>query len=59
LAIKAFIFGKDTAAFDEVDEATDFNKMKKAQELWRKRGLIGKYHMMVSTFSFTVLCDLI
>jgi hypothetical protein len=54
LAAKAFLFGKETAAFeeavesvDEVDEATESTKMKKAQELWRKRGPIGKFHNLV------------
>ena len=54
LAAKAFLFGKDTEAFkeavesvNEVDEATESVKMKKAQELWRKRGPIGKFHNLV------------
>jgi hypothetical protein len=54
LAIKVFLFGKETTTFkeavksvDEVDKATESTKIKKVQELWRKREPIGKFHNLV------------
>jgi hypothetical protein len=54
LAVKVFLFGKETAAFkeavksvDEVDKATESTKIKKTQKLWRKRGPISKFHNLV------------
>jgi hypothetical protein len=53
LAAKAFIFGKDTTAFDNAIESVDesepleSDKMKKAQEAWRRQGAIGKFHNIV------------
>jgi hAT family C-terminal dimerisation region len=53
LAAKAFLFGKDTAAFEasvdslEDNDDLDSNEMKTAQEAWRKKGAIGKFHNIV------------
>jgi hypothetical protein len=53
LAAKAFIFGKNVAAFeavvDAVNDATpiDSPAMRAAQNEWRKRGAVGKLHNIV------------
>ena len=53
LATKAFIFGKNVAAFeavvDAVNDATpqDSPAMRAAQNEWRKRGALGKLHNIV------------
>jgi hypothetical protein len=54
LAAKAFLFGKETSAFEDVvdlvnenDEAVESDKMKKAQDLWRKKGPVGRFHNIV------------
>ena len=53
LAAKAFIFGKNVAAFeavvDAVNDATpqDSPAMRAAQNEWRKRGALGKLHNVV------------
>jgi hypothetical protein len=53
LAAKAFIFGKNVAAFeavvDAVNDATplDSPAMRAAQSEWRKRGALGKVHNIV------------
>jgi hypothetical protein len=50
LAAKAFLFGKDVEAFeqvvDSVDDTTsmDSDAMKKAQLTWRSKGAIGRFH---------------
>jgi hypothetical protein len=54
LAAKAFLFGKETSAFEDAvdlvnenDEAVESDKMKKAQDLWRKKGPVGRFHNIV------------
>ena len=53
LAAKAFIFGKNVAAFeavvDAVNDATpqDSPAMRATQNEWRKRGALGKLHNVV------------
>jgi hypothetical protein len=53
LAAKAFIFSKDIAAFKDSlkfeDETAppDSDKMKAAQEEWRKKGAVGKFHNVI------------
>jgi hypothetical protein len=47
LAAKAFLFGKDTQAFEEVGEDSSMADIKRAQETWRKRGPVGKLHNIV------------
>jgi hypothetical protein len=54
LAAKAFLFGSDTEAFEQVveqvtdDTPFDSKTMKDAQAAWRKKGAIGKFHNVVS-----------
>src|SRR6266480_3781884 len=45
LAAKAFLFGSDTKSFE--DEIKTNEEEKKEQEIWRKRGPIGKLHNVV------------
>lgn len=53
LAAKAFLFGKNTEAFDAVTDLVNDSTpqesdiMKKAQAEWRKKGPIGKLHNIV------------
>jgi hypothetical protein len=53
LAAKAFLFGSDTEAFDEIAEQVtddtpfDSKTMKDAQAAWRRKGAIGKFHNLV------------
>ena len=53
LAAKAFIFGKNVAAFEAVVDAVndttpqDSPAMRAAQNEWRKRGALGKLHNVV------------
>ena len=50
LAAKAFLFGTDVEAFEnvvkQIDEDTEFDSkvMKNAQAAWRKKGVVGRFH---------------
>jgi hypothetical protein len=54
LAAKAFIFGKNTEAFEATINAVkdstsrDSEIMKKAQDAWRKKGPLGKMHNIIT-----------
>ena len=45
LAAKAFLFSSDTKSFE--DEIKTNEEEKKEQEIWRKRGPIGKLHNVI------------
>ena len=54
LAAKAFLFSKETSAFkdavnlvNENNEAVELDKIKKAQDLWRKKGPVSRFHNIV------------
>ena len=53
LAAKAFLFGSDTEAFDEIveqvtdDTPFDSKAMRDAQAAWRRKGAVGKFHNIV------------
>lgn len=53
LAAKDFLFGQDVEAFEYditgvgVTDAFDSIKMRKAQDIWRKKGPVGKLHNLV------------
>jgi hypothetical protein len=45
LAAKAFLFGKDPDSFEvEANTANTLSQLQKVQELWRRKGALGKYH---------------
>jgi hypothetical protein len=48
LTAKVFLFGKDVDAFEE-DSRTkkELSKFEAVRELWRKKGLVGKFHNTV------------
>jgi hypothetical protein len=49
LAAKAFLFRKDADAFKEESETKKkLSKLEAVRELWRKKGLIGKFHNTIS-----------
>ena len=53
LAVKAFLFGKDSEAFEAIAELVDDSTpmdspiMREAQAAWHKKGLVGKLHNVV------------
>ena len=45
LAAKAFLFRKDPDSFKvEANTANTLSQLQKVQELWRRKGALGKYH---------------